>query len=315
MIAACLAGAAVFAGLPSGSPPTLRQAITAAQVPASGAPAKNLDKEITGWSWGCSGDNYTVGYYLVGEDPAHAQRMWIDRYDAQKKTWAEASYEPKSRALSVSGALEPPTVITVFEDGFDVYAQLQTPTGDAATLQFTRDLAYLRQFAGSTLAGLNDGVLLYAPDQDSDNESDAVVDVFEPNSGASRTIFPPQTKPPIEIQGEALAAQLYAACGSGWFQRRAILVNAKHPFRGVFLPRTNLANDALAFAIDYGGGEKCPEAGDRQIVALYVFLHPGDARKMRYVEIPLKEGERVTAASLDALLTSDSLGKLFAAGH
>ena len=311
MLLGCLIGAAVFAQLPQGKSPTLRQAIAAAGVPASGAPATNLDSAITGWSWGCDADNYTVGYFVenAGADPSLFGRLWIDRYDAGKKKWSETSLQPP---VGRTGQAESNVVVTLFWDGFDLYAELEGVSGDVRTLQFAHDLTYRRQFYGKTLAGLTGGALLYGVDSDDPAHNDSLYSVFDPDSGVSRSIFPVDPKPAVELRGEQLAHSQYVGCGAAWFKQHAWPVDAKHPFESIITARADLQTDSLAFGISYGAfGCEVVTAPAPEVDAIYVYIHPADPKRMRVVEISVPDVKQVTAAKLDALLTKQSLSTLF----
>ncbi len=310
MLVGCLVGAAVFAALPTDKSPTLRQAILAAGVPASAAPATNLGSAITGWSWECDADNYGVGYFVENADPSLFGRLWIDRYDAGKKKWTEISFAPP---LGRTRQPERNEVVTLFWDGYYLYVELKGAGGDVRTLQFARDLSYRRQFFGKTVAGLSGGALLYAVDADDPAQNDSLYSVFDPESAASQSVFPAVPAPPVEVKGEHLAAAQYVKCAAAWFKKHAMPVDAKHPLESLIFARANVQTDALAFGVSYGGfqcdNESMPEP---ELDAIYVYRHPGDSKRARFVEIPVPDAKQVTPAKLDELLTKQSLAALFA---
>lgn len=302
LLAICLVGGAVFAKLPADHPPTLRQAIAAAGVPAQSAHVSNLDKQMASWSYECDGANYAAAYFDT------AGRLWIARYDDGKKTWSESSSTPPGPGPQPAQAQQ---VITLFYDGYYLYVQLQDPKGNQATLQFDAKLGYEREFMGKTWSGLADGSLFYQPNADA-LPGDPLAAIFDPDTGASRAIFPPATPTAIIERGEKVAAQDVAACGQSWFHDHGLTIDEKNPLRGLIGARSDIATDSLAFAVVYGADNRCERAGDDAVAAVYVILHPEDAKRMKLVEQPL-DVKNVDLDTLDlgTYLTKASIAKLF----
>lgn len=309
LLAICLVGSAVFAKLPADNQPTLRHAIVAAgETP--GAHLSNLDKTITGWSYECDGNNYAAAYFVANAGPADFGKLWIARYDDGKKTWSEASSMPPGSENKQTQALE---VITLFYDGYYLYVQTQNASGSAATLQFNTDLTYKREFFGDTLAGLTDFSLVYEPNTDA-LPGDPLAAIFDPTSGKSRPIFPPSTPTALVERGDQLGAQQFAACGQHWFDSHGLTLDKAHPFRGLAKLRSNVATDSLAFAVVYGSdnpNEVCQQGVRDPIGAVYVFIHPDDLKRMKFVEQPITDWKHFDVLDLAPLLAKESLAKLF----
>ncbi|HET9342591.1 MAG TPA: hypothetical protein VFO25_06730 [Candidatus Eremiobacteraceae bacterium] len=307
LLAICIIGSSVFAKLPADNQPTLRQAIVAAGVTAPSGHFANINNEITGWSYECDGNNYAAAYFVANAGPADLGKLWIARYDDGKKTWTESSSMPPGSGAKQANAQE---VITLFYDGYYLYVQLQDASRSPATLQFNTDLTYKREFFGVTKVGITNGALFYAPNTNA-LPGDPLAAIFDPDSGTSRAIFPP-AKPTSTIEsGEKLEAQELKTCGQQWFDEHGLKVDPKHPFSGVGDARSNLSTDSLAFAVIYGNGQMCQEAERNPIGAVYVYIHPDDPKRMRFVEQPITDWKHVDELQLDPLLTKESLAKLF----
>jgi len=310
LLAICVVGSSVFAKLPADNQPTLRQAIAAAGVTAPIGHFANINNTITGWSYECDGDNYAAAYFVANAGPTDFGKLWIARYDAGKKTWSQASSMPPGSDSKQTQAQE---VITLFYDGYYLYIQLQNASGSAATLQYNTDLTYKREFFGDTLAGLTDFSLVYRPNTDS-LPGDPLAAIFDPISGKSRPIFPPATPTALDERGDQLGAQQYAACGQQWFDSHGLTVDKAHPFRSLDKVRSNVATDSLALAVIFGSdnpNEVCERGARDPIGAVYVFIHPDDTKRMKFVEQPITDWKHFHGLDLSPLLTKESLAKLF----
>jgi hypothetical protein len=310
LLAICMIGNAVFAKLPADNQPTLRQAIVAAgETP--GSHLSNLDKKITGWSYECDGDNYAAAYFVANTEPAEFGKLWIARYDDGKKAWTQASSIPPGSDSTQTSAQE---VITLFYDGYYLYVQLQNATGTPATLQFRTDLTYKREFFGQTKVGITDGALLYIPNTDAVT-GDPAAAIFDPDTGLSRGIFPPEHPTATMQRGAQSAAGQVQACGQQWFDEHGIGYDKKNPFRAVAGAHSNLATDSLVFAVIYGQDPAhiCPQGIRDPIGALYVYIHPDDPKRMKFVEQPITDWKHFDGSTLGTFLTKESLAKLFGA--
>ena len=309
LLAICIIGSSVFAKLPADNQPTLRQAIVAASVIAPSGHFANINNKITGWSYECDGDNYAAAYFVANAGPADFGKLWIARYDDGKKKWSEVSSMPPGSDTNQTQAQE---VITLFYDGYYLYIQLQDASGSPATLQFKTDLTYKREFFGTTSVGLNDGALLYSPNTNA-LPGDPLAAIFDPESGKSRAIFPPATSTASIEAGERLEAAQYKTCGQQWFDAHGLKVDPRHPFSGLGDARSNLSTDSVAFIVIYGSGHMCDQAEHDPIGAVYVFIHPDDPKRMRFVEQPITDWKHIDELDLNPLLTKESLAKLFGA--
>lgn len=309
LLAICLVGGAVFAKLPTDHPPTLRQAIVAAGESPPSAHFANIDNEITGWSYECDGNNYAAAYFVQNAPAADAGRLWIARYDDGTKAWTHASFLPPGWDDKKA---QPQQVITLFYDGYYLYIQLQDATGTPATLQLKTDLTYTREFFGVTKVGITNGALFYSPNTNA-LPGDPLAAIFDPESGGSRAIFPPKTPTATIEAGERLEAEQLKTCGQQWFEAHGIKLDPVHPFSRVGDAHSNLATDSLAFEVVYGSGNMCREAAHDPIGAVYVFIHPDDPKRMKFVEQPITDWKHVDELQLDPLLTKESIAKLFGA--
>lgn len=312
IIVSCLVGAAVLLSLPSGTSPTLRQAIVAAHIPTANARIENLDKPITGWSWECDGDNYAVGYFLDQSpaSPSDPSRFWIARYDADRKEWRQISQVAKSAASTNAESNE---VHALFYDGYYLYVELKGATGDFATLQFARDLSLVRQFPGSTVAPLPHWRLLLRVDSPSSMfDVHPSLLVFDPDSGTSTKIYPLAIQPPLDELNSKELSREFAACGSDWLSSHEISKDPNTALRLIVGVKSDLVNDAVAAAIGFGNPALlCKESNPVEHIAIYVYLHPGDAKHIQFREIAVPEKHMPSYAELRALLTTESLAKLF----
>lgn len=309
LLALCMIGNAVFSKLPADNQPTLRQAIVAAgETP--GSHLSNLDTKIAGWSYECDGDNYAAAYFVPNAGPADFGKLWIARYDAGKKAWTQASSMPPG---SDSGQAMSQEVIALFYDGYYLYIQLQSARGEASTLQFNTALTYKREFFGKTWAGLSDYSLFYEPNSDV-LSGDPLGAIFDPVSGKSRAIFPPEKPTSTIVRGDQLTAQQYAACGQQWFDAHGLDVDKAHPFRRLGPVLSNVMTDSLAFAVVYGAAPDyvCAKGQREPIGAIYVFVHPSDTKRMKFVEQPL-DLKHMDTLDLRTFLTKEALLKLFGA--
>lgn len=307
LLAVCLVGNAVFAKLPTDHQPTLRQAIAAAGVPAPTAHFANINNEITGWSYECDADNYAAAYFVDTAPPSEFGELWIARYDADHKSWTESSMLPPGSDTKVTEAQQ---VITLFYDGYYLYVQLQNASDDPTTLQFGRELDYKREFFGTTLAGLPGGVLLFAPSIAAPLPQDPLVATFDPDSGKSTALFPPDPATTTIARGIAVETKEFAACGRPPSSNPSTSFDDRNPLRHIIGVTSNYATDSVAFAVIYGTDE-CKQAPLGIVAATYVFEHPGDAKHVKYVEQPLGDPRKLRTLDFSTMLTKQSLAKLF----
>jgi len=307
LLAICMIGNAVFAKLPSDNQPTLRQAIVAAgETP--GSHLSNLDTKITGWSYECDGNNYAAAYFVANAAPADFGKLWIARYDDGKKAWTQSSTMPPGSDSTQTAAQE---VITLFYDGYYLYVQLQSATGTPETLQFKTDLTYKREFFGQTDAGITDGALFYTPNPNA-LPGDPAAAIFDPETGRSRAIYPLDKQTPAMLRGEQTAASVVSAC-INQFNEHGVTYDKQNPLRAIAGARSSLTTDSLVFAVIYGANPD-PTCQNREPVgAVYVFLHPNDPKRMKFVEQPIADIKHFDDSGLGTLLTQDSLAKLFGA--
>lgn len=306
MIAAWLVAVAVYQW------PTLLQAIGTAHAPPPRANIANLDKRITSYAWGRDGHNYVFGYYIDSGAEELLGPLWIAEFDATRESWLQRSYSYGEPPIGKQGL---GSVLSIFFSGPYLYAVLHYTPSATNTLQFSRDLTYRHSYYGWPLAPLSNGFWLYHNSMVHFAQTHpARVSVFDPASGQSRQIFPPDPSAPLQADWYGREAQAYARCGQAWFRDHNLPEDPGWADRAVVDWASNPVTDSAAISVIYSNeGFTCavPKPGD--LALIYVYLHPENPKEMQYREMQDPAPHGSSTAQLEQLLSRDSIKRMFKA--
>jgi hypothetical protein len=295
---------------------TLREALSAKNVPLAKAKLANLDKGITSGAELDDSNQFVIAYYLDNKEGSLEPPLYLERYDKKRDVW-------DSTAVSADRSGEPAIDSVCFGSVLQVKAigrrlLLDTHINPSAgcVLVVSADLKVETSFDGWVLGRLNDDkIVFHRSEVHFAPVHPAELAIYDLAKKHDWTIFPPKTATPVRKAREAQLAEFYKG-KEDWCNKNDDPCKADEFDSDIAVPVvTNTAEGAVGVHVSYEQiqfveGDVQKPSGPKDV--LYICRHADEEAKVQCQEMLASEAkDRFGDVPLEKLLEPESLQKIF----
>jgi hypothetical protein len=311
-------------GVVTESNPQIQDVLKAACVPFPQQPFVDTGLPITSYEVFNGPSQFVLAYYVANGSDLLEPPLRLLRYDKVTARWNSAVFSDIE--TDAGAGLRAPclgSAVGITEAGDMLYVGLHLSPSAECLLVFSRDLKLKKTLYGWPVASFSSGAIVlqksmvhFAPTHPLE------LSVFDPASGSLTPIYPPQSDPFRAEYVRRLEAEISPSdrcegynCEGNPQRFDNDFASTCAPIRCTSQIATNEKTGALAFIAQFSPigflrfdkEKSSPEWSERVVYVYRIFPGPIEYRAFR----PTDMKERFGISSLDALLTPESLARIF----
>jgi len=295
---------------------TLREALSAKNLPVAAAKLENLDKNITSRGILDDESQFLIAYYIDDGTSALNPPLYLERYDRKQGSWKGATLEKAEARWQDMDVPCLGSVMNVKAVGDRFFFDTHINPSAGCMLIVSSDLKLEASLYGWLLGRLGTEVVIYHRSQiHFAPVHPAEIALHDLRAKYDVTFFPPKPESPIR-QARTQQLQSFYKSNQGWCNKNNDPCEPAYFDSALEGPvTTNEKERALAFLISYEqiqlvqGDVQKPD-GPRNV--LYVYRRVGKEAKMEYREMLLEDAKaRFGDHSIPNLVQPEVLQKIF----